>query len=1282
MTDFSALQALLPQVMAADFHPFSRRLRELQQKPDAGKLATLTQQIEASAARRARRTERLPQPDFPEELPVSGRRDEILAAILKHQVVIVAGETGSGKTTQLPKIALAAGRGAAGLIGCTQPRRIAARNVASRIAFELKSPLGEMVGYQVRFQDKSSADSLIKVMTDGILLAETQTDRFLNRYDTLIIDEAHERSLNIDFLLGYLKQLLPRRPDLKVIVTSATIDTQRFASHFSGAPIIEVSGRTYPVEVRYRPLKAKEGEAEQADMEDAIVDAVHELSRHSRDGDILVFLPGEREIREAAEALRKNHPAHTEILPLFARQSAEEQQRVFASHTGRRIVLSTNVAETSLTVPGIRYVVDTGLARIKRYSHRNKVDQLLVEPISQASANQRAGRCGRVAAGICIRLYDELEFKARPAFTDPEILRTSLAGTLLRMHDLKLGDIEQFPFLEAPTPRMVNDGYQLLDELGAMDEQRRITPVGRELARLPLDPKVARMLLASKQENCLQEMLVIASALSTQDPRVRPQEFAGSADAKHKLFQDERSDFLGWVKLWQAYNDALVHQKSRRQLQNWCQDHFLAFQRMREWRDLHGQLATQVAELGWQENDKPATLEQIHRALIAGLAGNIGVKSEEGHYQGARGSKFQIFPGSALAKKTPKWVLAAELTETGKLFARTVAKIEPEWVEAVVPHLLKRHYYDPHWEKTTQQVAAFERTTLYGLTLNPKRRVSFGSIDPKTARELYIRHALVLGEIQTQAPFLAHNRKLIDDIRELEHKSRRQDVLVDEDKLYAFFDERLPQDIANTHSFEKWRREAEKQNPKLLFLKREDLMRHEAEHVTADLFPDTLDIAGTACKLTYRFEPGHALDGVTLNVPLALLNRVEASRIDWLVLGLVREKIHWLLKSLPKQYRRVCVPVPEFTTRFLQRAEWGKQTLIDALTEFIRKETQTSVPREEWASDVPDHLRMHIRVVDDAGKTLASARDLAQLQAEFGSHAQESFADAGDTPFDKSPVTQWDIGDLPASFTFTRGKTKLTGYPALADEDGVVALRLFDTEEAATESHREGVRRLLALQLKEQMKQLDKQLASMTQLYLQARALADADSLREDLLACITDRAFIGEDELPRDAKAFNNLKDRARTRLPAVSQAVIKITTDCLSAWALLQPRLLKAPPPLAADLKEQLGQLVFKGFLSATPWQHLTHLPRYLAAMHKRLDKYPGNAERDGKHTASLKQWQQQFSTRQQALRKSGQSDPRLTDFYWMLQELRVSLFAQELKTPYPVSFKRIEKAWNDMR
>ncbi|KFX81487.1 ATP-dependent helicase, partial [Ralstonia solanacearum] len=1000
------------------------------------------------------------------------------------------------KTTQLPKICLSIGRGigagGTGLIGHTQPRRIAATSTAKRIAQEIGSPLGEHVGYQVRFNDTLSAGASVKLMTDGILLAETQNDPLLRAYDTIIIDEAHERSLNIDFLIGYLKQLLPRRPDLKVIITSATIDAQRFAEHFAGlngqtgpAPVIEVSGRLYPVEVRYRPVQRDEKDKER-DLYDGIVDAVDELAREGA-GDVLIFLPGEREIREAAEALRKHHPAHTEILPLFARLSVQEQERVFRPSNARRIVLATNVAETSLTVPGIRYVVDTGLARVKRYSYRNKVEQLQIEPVSQAAANQRAGRCGRVADGVCIRLYEEADFIARPRFTDPEILRSSLAAVILRMKALRLTDVEQFPFIEPPLGRAIADGYQLLQELGAVDDENALTPLGKQVARLPLDPRVARMILAGRDHQCLREMLIIASALSVQDPRERPQELQQQADQAHRQFADEKSEFLGWVKLWKWFEEAVAHKKSNKQLQDQCRSHFLSHLRLREWRDVHSQLHTTVAEQGWKLNESDPTYEQLHLALLTGLLGNIGVRIEEAdgkgrEYLGARGIKFFLWPGSVIARKAGKWVVGGELIETSRLFGRTLARIEPEWVEKVGAHLLKVSWSDPHWEKKAGQVMAFERGTLYGLPVYQQRRVHFGPMQPKEAREMFIRRALVDGEFETRLPFFAHNQRLVREIENLEHKSRRQDVLVDDELIHAFYDSQLPADIHNAVALEHWYAEAAKASQKLLYLNRDDLMRHEAAGITTDLFPKTLPIAGIDMGLTYHFEPGSPRDGVTLTVPLYALNQVPAQRAEWLVPGMLKEKVHLLLKSLPQKLRRHCVPLPDYAAGFVSRVRLGDGDLLDRLIADVREQTSTALKRADFKLEtLPAHHFMNFKVIDEHGRQLDMGRNLAQLRAELGGRAQQTFqsiaakdaavagaqgestgAKPGKAGKSEAPanaalysgLTTWNFGALPELLEVRKGSQTLFGYPALVDGGDHCDVEVFDDPAEAARIHR------------------------------------------------------------------------------------------------------------------------------------------------------------------------------------------------------------------------------------
>ncbi len=1287
--------------------------------------------------------------DFPESLPVSGKREEITAAIQAHQVVIVCGETGSGKTTQLPKIALAMGRGKlnypAGqgrLIGHTQPRRIAASSVAKRIAEELKTPLGDVVGYKVRFQDRLSRDASVKLMTDGILLAETQTDPLLKAYDTIIIDEAHERSLNIDFLLGYLRQLLPRRPDLKVVITSATIDAQRFADYFASskgpAPVIMVSGRMFPVEQRYRPYE----ESRDYDLNDAIADGVDELWRNPHSaGDILIFLPGEREIREAADHLRK-HLAHqplfrnAEVLPLFARLSQAEQDRIFDGHTGRRIVLATNVAETSLTVPGIRYVIDAGTARVKRYSFRNKVEQLMVEPVSQAAANQRAGRCGRVADGICIRLYDEQDFLGRPRFTDPEILRSSLAAVILRMKALHLGTIESFAFIEPPQGRAIADGYQLLAELGAVDDDNELTPVGRNLARLPLDPRVGRMILEAKERQALDEVLVIASALSVQDVRDRPMDKQAQADQAHAKFDDEKSEFSGYLKLWKWLGDArgghdAVHKLTNRQYENLLRENYINIRRVREWRDIHSQLHAVVGEQKWVLNDKPASYEQLHLSMLCGLLGNLGIKNEEDDwYLGARGIKFYRHPGAKLSKKPGRWIVAAELVETTRLFGRGIANIEPQWVEQVAGHLLKKQLLDPHWEKKAAQVTALERATLYGLVIYNGRRVNFGRVDPVTAREIFIREALVAGNWDTKLPFLAANLKLIEQVQDLEHKARRQDVLVDEELIYAFYDQQLPADICTGAGCEHWYKDEVKKQPKLLLLSREELMRHEAAGITTQAFPKTLRLGGVDCTATYLHEPGDARDGVTVDVPLFALNQVNEERCEWLVPGMLKDKIQALIKTLHQRPRSRLVPLPDTAARMaaelLQPEKFGAGSLTDAVLKLVRDATSLDIKRGDMKIDMlAPHLFMNFRVVDEHGRQLGTGRNLGALKGELGSQARGAFqALAGlktrAAPQERqdsepnrpsaqqgraqnapenianqpkaAPVrtperyTSWSFGELPELMEISKGKQTLIGFPALIDLGDAVTIEVFDEPDVAAAKHRAGLRRLFSLQIKDALKYLEKnlpELQKMATAYMLVGRAADnsgggtLEELREQIIEVALDRAFL-LDPLPTNEADFKKRIDDGRGRLTLIASEVARLAAGILVEFAAAQRKIkdTKNAAEAAADAAQQLQRLVPKRFLTLTPYTQLQHFPRYLKAITLRLEKWRADPARDAARLAELRPQEQRY-WRLVAERK-GATDARLQELRWLLEELRVSFFAQELRTPQPVSIKRIEKAW----
>jgi ATP-dependent helicase HrpA len=1297
---------------------------------------------------------------FPESLPVSARRDEIATAIRDHQVVIVCGETGSGKTTQLPKIALALGRGKCNspagqgrLIGHTQPRRIAATSVAKRIAEELKTPLGDVVGFKVRFQDRLSKDASVKLMTDGILLAETQGDPDLKAYDTLIIDEAHERSLNIDFLLGYLKQLLPRRPDLKIIVTSATIDADRFARHFESkngpAPVIMVSGRMFPVEQRYRPFE----ESRDYDLNSSIADATDELWQGGGGGDILVFLPGEREIREAADHLRKHlahQPVHrnADVIPLFARLSQAEQDRVFETGNGKRIVLATNVAETSLTVPGIRYVIDAGTARVKRYSFRNKVEQLLVEPIAQAAANQRAGRCGRVADGICIRLYAQQDFDARPKFTDPEILRSSLAGVILRMKALRLGHVEDFPFIEPPQRRAIADGYDLLQELGAVDEFNELTALGAELSRLPLDPRVGRMIIEARSRHALDEVLVIASALSVQDVRDRPMEAQQQADEAHKKFDDEKSEFTGYLKLWDWINKARggdgavqghpTHKLSNRQYEQLLRQNFVSIRRVREWRDIYSQLHTVVSEHKWKLNERPASYEQLHLSMLAGLLGNIGWKLEDEEvYLGARGIKFYRHPGANLSKKPGRWIVAAELVDTSRLFGRGIAAIEPQWIEQVGSHLLKKQLLDPHWEKKSAEVIALERATLYGIVIYSGRRVNYSKIDPVAAREVFIREALVGNEWETKLPFLAANEKLLKQVEDLEHKSRRQDVLVDDELIYAYYDQQIPAEVCSGFLLEQWYREESKKQPKLLMLTREELMRHEAAGITTQAFPKTVRLGGVDCRAVYLHEPGDARDGITVELPLFALNQVNDERCEWLVPGMLQAKVHALIKSLPQRPRSRLVPLPDtaakFTEALSQDAKFGAGSLTDAVLKLSREATSVEIKRTDIKLDMlSPHLFMNFKVTDEHGRQLGTGRNLAALKAELGAKARGAFAslaalsnvanksssqEAPDTAAEpvfkeNSPAvhtstaqaapknvatikttapqadqryTSWTFGELPELMEIQRKAGKgaseqvqtLIGFPALIDHGDAVSIEVFDEPDLAAAKHRAGLRRLCALQIKDALKYLEKNIPDLQKMGVAYMSLGTSEELKTQIIDVALDKAFL-LDPLPTDADDFKRRLEEGRGRLTLIANEVARLCGTILLEYATAARKIkdTKNAPEATADAAQQLQRLMPKRFLASSHYAQLQHFPRYLKAITLRLDKYRADPARDAARVAEVKPQEQRFY-RLLAERK-GVLDARLAEMRWLLEELRVSFFAQELRTPQPVSVKRLDKVW----
>ncbi len=1281
------LRQKLADTHGADRFRLHRELQQLERKPDNERLARWLEKVEKSAQRRALRVQNTPKPDYPDDLPVAQRRDEIIKAIQDHQVIIICGETGSGKTTQLPKMCLDAGRGVDGYIGHTQPRRIAARSVAARIAEEMHSPLGQQVGYKVRFTDKTHKDSYIKLMTDGILLAEIQQDRFLNDYDTLIIDEAHERSLNIDFLLGYLKWLLPRRPDLKIIITSATIDPERFSEHFNHAPILQVSGRTYPVDIRYRPLVDVEGEDER-DPTEAILEAVDELSR-AGSGDILVFLPGEREIRETAEALRKHHPPATEILPLYARLSAEEQHRVFEAHGRRRVVLATNVAETSLTVPGIKYVVDGGQARISRYSWRGGVQRLPIEKVSQASANQRSGRCGRVSAGIAIRLYSEEDYNSRPVFTEPEILRTNLASVILQMESMRLGDIEKFPFVEAPDVRLIRDGYKLLFEVGAVDADYQLTANGRTLAKLPVDPRLGKMLLTAEKEGALKEVLVIAAALALQDPRERPMDKQQAADEKHARFKAEDSDFLGLLKLWEYF-----HQQrkalSKSQFRKACKKEFLSWVRLQEWHEIHHQIRSTLLESGLKENEREAEYSGIHRSLLSGLLGNIGLKDEDREYQGANGRKFLIFPGSNLRKKSPQWLMAAELVETSKLYARTVAKIQPEWIEEFGAHLIKSHYTEPHWEQKPANVAAFERTSLYGITITPKRKVSYGKIDPATSREIFIRHALVYGEYQTSAAFFQHNLELIAEIETLEAKGRRRDILADEVLLFDFFKPLIPEQVFNGHSFERWRKKVEAKQPRLLFLTKDYLMQRDAGHEKSGQFPDSMAVQGMILPLSYHFEPNAEDDGVTVRVPLLALNQLSPIRFEYLVPGMLEEKVTAMIRALPKPIRKQFVPAPDYARACLEVLQPSEQmSLQDALGKQLLRMSGTRVEADVWAQIVlPEHLQMRFEVVDDAGIVVKAGRDLQALRGKVSEQARQELVRQPVQVIEKQGLTTWEFGDLPATHWLEMGGMKLHAWPALVQASGnTVDIKLFDNETTALRQHRLGVLRLCMLALPAEARTLPKQVAALQKLCLHYAATGKCEELKDSITQYAFRQAFATCLDT-RQQDGFEQALASGRKQLVPEVQELARLLAPSLEMYHDIRRRLKGKVVPtwLEAlnDVNDQLGHLVYVGFLGDIEPEELRHLPRYLKGIQRRLEKLADAPAKDRALRVQVQPYWDKYKARLEKLGDlpfESEQGMTLRAYRWLVEEFRISLFAQELGTAQPVSAKRLDKAWAEM-
>jgi ATP-dependent helicase HrpA len=1284
--------------MLSDVQRFRRRLQKVRKstladgqsvkKVDNQSLVKLAEEIELSVTRAQTRKQNLPVITYPEDLPIAQKSELIKKTILENQVTVLCGETGSGKTTQLPKICLDIGLGIRGKIGHTQPRRLAARAVSQRIAEELNTELGNEVGFKVRFSDRSNDKSYIKLMTDGILLAECNHDPYLNQYDTIIIDEAHERSLNIDFLLGYMKRLIRKRKDLKLIITSATIDPDRFSKHFNNAPVINVSGRTYPVEVRYRPYQSADDETSRT-LQDGIIDAVNELSRIDR-GDILVFLSGERDIRETADALSKETANraldNTEVLPLLARLSNAEQNRIFHPSNKRRIVLATNVAETSLTVPGIKYVIDSGVARISRYSWRSKIQRLPIEKISRASADQRKGRCGRVSAGICIRLYEEEDFDLRDEFTAPEIQRTNLAAVILQMENLRLGHIDDFPFVEPPEDRLINDGYKLLFELGAIDAQHKITRIGKHLGHFPIDPKLARMLLQAKNENALREVLVIVSALATQDPRERPLDKQQAADEKHAAFIDKASDFIFYIKLWDAYH-AEKKQLSANQLRKWCKKNFISWMRVREWIDTYNQIKQMLSNMKLTLNSTAASYDQIHQALLIGLLANIGFKDEGKEYLGARSKKFNVFPGSALFKSPPKWIMAAEIVETSRVYARTNAKIDVAWIEDKARHLLKYHYSsNPHWEKKRSQVIALEQATLYGLVIHADKKVSYGRINPSEAKEIFIRCALVQGDFECRAKFFIHNQRLLEELEALEAKSRRRDIIVDENVLYDFYEQQLPDEINNGAALDKWLRN----NPgkeKALFLTTDDLMRQDATLVSDTMFPDHLVMNGSRFPVEYHFDPRNHCDGITLITPVAGLNAVNPQRCEWLIPGLLQEKIIALIKSLPKQLRKNFVPAPNFAEACIEALEPSDDSLTAALANHLKKMTGVLVPYDAWnVNDVSPHLLMNFRVIDHDGAVVEQGRDLQAIKdvlaGDLDDVSEMSDEADRDTAYNQDDVGPDIIDTLPETVELELQGVLIKAYPALVKDGRQVNLRALQNKKTAQYETAKALRQLVINALPEQVKHLKRSIPDIQNLCLKYSDFGRCDELKQDIIDKTIDDVFLCGGI--HSAKEFEEKLGQGRGQIHEKAEQWSRLLTGILDGYRALK-KLIKNPTlaqlEMVADIQQQLAYLFPKNFITVIDREWLEQYPRYLMGIDKRVEKSKTNMTRDRQIKIEFSRLWDEYIRRQKLLEKQHIYSQQLTHYRWMLEEYRISLFAQELKTRFPVSDKRLRKYWNEL-
>lgn len=1282
----SEIKAMLEKARSTERFRLVRQFNNLKKKNDnkTSDWESLRNKIENSIQIKQKRFDNRPDCHFDDELPINQHRESITEALQNNQIVIICGETGSGKTTQLPKLCLALGRGVDGYIGHTQPRRIAAKTVAKRIAEELNSDLGSHVGYKIRHQDNSNKDSYIKLMTDGILLAELQQDRYLNQYDTLIIDEAHERSLNIDFILGYLKQLLPKRPDLKVIITSATIDVERFSQHFNNAPVIEVSGRTYPVDVLYRPLEDDgddEKEEEERGREQAILDAIHELASYDM-GDILIFLEGEGEIHEIDTFLRKQNLRDTDVLPLYARLSSSRQNKIFAPHNRRHIVLATNVAETSLTIPGIRYVIDSGMVRISRYSYKSKVQRLPIEKISQAAANQRKGRCGRTSDGICIRLYSERDFLSRTEFTQPEILRTNLASVILQMKTLNIGDIESYPFINPPERKLINDGMRILQEINALDKKNKLTSIGRKLARFPVDPRHARLLVAANEFNCLNEMLIIVGAFSIQTPKERPIDKQAKADKAHEQFDDENSDFLSFVNLWHFYQEQ-AKKLSQNKLRKLCQTNFLSYTRIREWIDIHRQLRHVCTEMKFVINSQPASYQNVHCAILTGMPSHVAFLSDKHEYTGARDVKLNIFPGSAQFDKKPKWLVAAELVETTRLYARCVGRIESQWLISTAAHLLKYNYSDAHWQSKSARVVAFERISLYGMTLSAGKRVNYGRINPAESKALFIRHALVDGDLESSANFYKYNNNLINEIRELEKKSRRPDI-VDEEVIYSFYDKALPIDVCDGQSFAAWVKKLDKDQKQALFLDKENIMSHEAEHVTENMFPDTIQSKGINIPVEYKFEPGKEDDGLNIDVPVAALKQFDEQQMDYLVPGLIEEKIVVLLRSLPKQIRTKIVPIPQTAAECAKNITNRSVSLKQNLSAYLFKSRSVDIKENDWPETLlPEHLKVNFRIIDADNGLLGTGKDIALLKEEFANEADDAFTELYDKEFGTEEVAKWDFGALPIKQEIKVNNDVIIVYPSLIEEEGKVYRHAFETRESADYYLRYGLRELFKRELTKDIKYMRRNLRGIEKLALLYSNIGSKDELINEIVNLSIDETFLYEDEpIRKQDHFFATLSENKQNLLMNAEKVCILLETILnkqIKVYARLSDTDVVKHANACCDMKEQMEYLIFGGFINDVPYKYLQQYPRYLSSILKRIEKLTSGQHKDQQNTQLIKQHWQRIKKLVDNAYATDNFTTSLYEYRWTIEELRISLFTQELKTKMPISIKRMDKIWD---